>query len=157
MLIVYISKELCGFVITISFRVQYACLAVLELARRRASPRPTRIDEIASEQGIPKQFLVHILLQLKREGILASTRGVGGGYTLAKHPSEVTVGDVVRAVEPTLTSPETRSNSRAGGNPSDAALFSLWRDVEREAVQVIDGVTFADLLERTSRSPEYVI
>ena len=124
---------------------------------RIASTRPTRIDEIASEQGIPKQFLVHILLQLKREGILASTRGVGGGYALAKSPSEVSVGDVVRAVEPTLTSPETRSNNRAGGSQNDETLFSLWRDVEKEAVQVIDSVTFAELLERTSRSPEYVI
>jgi Rrf2 family protein len=144
-------------VISISARVQYACLAVIELARRAGSPRPTRIDEIASEQGIPKQFLVHILLQLKQKGILSSSRGVGGGYALAKSPSEITVADVVRAVEPTLTSPETKSNNHLDRSESNAVFNRLWRDVEREAVNVIERVTFDELLERVSGSPEYVI
>ena len=143
--------------VSISSRVQYACLAVLELARRKGSTRPTKIDEIASEQNIPKQFLVHILLQLKREGILGSTRGVGGGYYMLKTPAEITVADVVRAVEPTLTSPETKSRMRAGDGESNAVLFSLWKDVEKKAVNAIDHITFDDLMDRISGSPEYVI
>jgi Rrf2 family protein len=130
---------------------------VLELARRVGNPRPTRIDEIASEQGIPKQFLVHILLQLKQKGILTSLRGVGGGYALAKSPAEVSVADVVRAVEPTLTSPETKSNSGFEQSESNAVFNALWRDVEREALGVIDRVTFDQLAEHVSGSPEYVI
>jgi len=137
--------------------VQYACLAALELAKRKGNTRPTRIDDIASEQNIPKQFLVHILLQLKREGILGSTRGVGGGYYMSRNPSEVTVGDIVRAVEPTLTSPETKSRNRAGNGSGDAVLFSLWRDVEKKAVSVIDRITIDELLNRTNGSPDYVI
>lgn len=143
--------------ISISARVQYACLAVLELAKRNGTPRPTRIDEIASEQGIPKQFLVHILLQMKQKGILVSSRGVGGGYGLAKNPSEITVADVVRAVEPTLTSPETKSNSSMGHNENNASFNALWKDVEREAMAVIERVTFDELVERANHSPEYVI
>jgi Rrf2 family protein len=144
-------------VVSISSRIQYACLAVMELARRKEAARPTRIDDIASEQRIPKQFLVHILLQLKREGILSSTRGPGGGYTLARSPIEVSVGDVVRAIEPTLTSPQTTGRAGSDGGRSNAALFSLWKDVEKKAVGVLDRVTIADLVERTSGSPEYVI
>jgi Rrf2 family iron-sulfur cluster assembly transcriptional regulator len=129
----------------------------MELAKRKGNPRPTRIDEIASEHDIPKQFLVHILLQLKRVGILGSTRGVGGGYFISRNPAEVTVADVVRAVEPTLASPETKSRTRSSNGASDAALFSLWRDVERKAVGVLDRVTIEQLLDRISGSPEYVI
>lgn len=143
--------------ISISSRVQYACLAVWELAKKAKSIRPTKIDEIASEQNIPKQFLVHILLQLKREGILGSTRGVGGGYRMSKSPAEVTVGDVVRAVEPTLISPETRPNNRSGNAKTNAILFALWKEVEQEATSVIDRVTFEDLLQRVSGPPEYEI
>jgi len=130
---------------------------VLELAKRNANPRPTRIDEIASEQGMPKQFLVHILLQLKQKGILVSARGVGGGYGLAKSPSEITVADVVRAVEPTLTSPETKSNSSLELSEGNALFNALWKDVEREAIAVIERVTFDELAERVNGSPEYVI
>ncbi|MBN1918516.1 MAG: Rrf2 family transcriptional regulator [Verrucomicrobia bacterium] len=143
--------------ITISARVQYACLAVLELAKHTGSPRPTRIEEIATEQGIPKQFLVHILLQMKQKGILASVRGVGGGYALAKPPSEITVGDVVRAVGSTLTTLEGRSSGRAGENKANAVFFSLWRKVEQEAIGVLDKVRFDELLRGQANSPEYVI
>ena len=143
--------------ISVSARVQYACLAVLELAKHAGSPRPTRIEEIAAEQGIPKQFLVHILLQLKQKGILASARGVGGGYALAKAPSEITVGDVVRAVEPTLTTPETKSNAQIEPDEANAVFFSLWRKVEQQAVDVLDKVTFDELLHRLTNTPEYII
>ena len=143
--------------ISVSARVQYACLAVLELAKHAGSPRPTRIEEIAAEQGIPKQFLVHILLQLKQKGILASARGVGGGYALAKAPSGITVGDVVRAVEPTLTTPETKSNAQIKPDEANAVFFSLWRKVEQQAVDVLDKVTFDELLHRLTNTPEYII
>ena len=143
--------------ISISSRVQYACLAVLALAKRRGSARPTKIEQIASEQNIPKQFLVHILLQLKRDGILGSTRGVGGGYYMSKDPSEVTVGDIVRAVEPTLSSPQTRSSGRRGSGESNEVLFALWKEVEKQAVSAIDRVTIDELTDRISGSPEYVI
>ena len=143
--------------ISVSARVQYACLAVLELAKRVGSPRPTRIDEVATEQGIPKQFLVHILLQLKQKGILASARGVGGGYSLAKAPSEITVGDVVRAVEATLTTPQTKSNVRVEDTQANAVFHSLWREVEQQAVAVLDSVTFDQLLHRLTNTPEYII
>jgi len=144
-------------VISVSARVQYACLAVLELAKHAGSPRPTRIEEIAAEQGIPKQFLVHILLKLKQKGILASARGVGGGYALAKAPSGITVGDVVRAVEPTLTTPETKSNAQIKPDEANAVFFSLWRKVEQQAVDVLDKVTFDELLHRLTNTPEYII
>jgi Rrf2 family protein len=141
-------------VITISARVQYACLAAMELARRSGNGRPTRIDEIAEAQRIPKQFLVHILLQLKRDGILHSTRGVGGGYALARSPSTITVGDLVRAVEPTLALPEPKAGSRDETAGSDSVLFSLWRDVERQALGVIETMTVDDLLKRTDEAAE---
>ena len=143
--------------ISVSARVQYACLAVLELAKHAGSPRPTRIEEIAAEQGIPKQFLVHILLQLKQKGILASARGVGGGYALAKAPSGITVGDVVRAVEPTLTTPETKSNAQIKPDEANAVFFSLWRKVEQQAVDVLDKVTFDEVLHRLTNTPENII
>jgi len=141
-------------VITISARVQYACLAALELARRAGNGKPTRIDEIAKAQNIPKQFLVHILLQLKQDGLLRSMRGVGGGYALARNASTITVGDVVRAVEPTLALPEPRTGSRDETAEGDSVLFSLWRDVERQALGVIEAMTIDDLLKRTSQTPE---
>ena len=71
-----------------SAKTEYACLAVLELARAFDSDEPVRIRSIAEEHGIPSRFLVQILLQLKGAGLVNSTRGAAGGYQLAKPPGE---------------------------------------------------------------------
>ena len=68
----------------ISAKSEYACLAVLALARQRAESSPVRIREISEAYGIPERYLVQILLQLKGAGLVASTRGATGGYRLAR-------------------------------------------------------------------------
>ena len=68
---------------SISARTEYACIAMLDLARHSEQPRPVRIRDIAERHGIPSRFLVQILLQLKAAGLVQSIRGAGGGYRLA--------------------------------------------------------------------------
>src|SRR5580704_17876808 len=70
----------------LSAKTEYACIAMLELARRYERREPVRIRDIADEHGIPARFLVQILLQLKGAGYVASTRGASGGYQLVKSP-----------------------------------------------------------------------
>src|ERR1044071_9415926 len=82
----------------ISARDEYACSAVLELALNYDSDIPVRVQDIAQRQGIPLKFLFQIMQILKRVDIVRSKRGTEGGYVLARHPRQITVGDVIRSV-----------------------------------------------------------
>jgi Rrf2 family protein len=83
----------------ISKKTKYALKAVLFLAERYSAKEPVLIAEIAEKESIPKKFLESILLELKNNGILQSRKGKGGGYFLAKEPSQISFGEVLRLFE----------------------------------------------------------
>src|SRR5262245_57866828 len=83
-----------------SAKAEYACVAMLELAARHADPRPVRLADISEKHGISDRFLVQILLDLKRAGLVDSTRGAAGGYALARAPEEISLADIIRVVDP---------------------------------------------------------
>jgi Rrf2 family protein len=105
-----------------SARAEYACLAMLELAAQYGSPKPVPLTEIANKHGISSpRFLVQILIQLNKEGLVTSTRGAAGGYHLAKKPADVTLADVIAAVEGSEPA-GTRTKPRKPASPLAAAL-----------------------------------
>ena len=82
-----------------SVKSDYACRAVEALALHHPDTRPMRIEDIARKEAIPSNYLVQILIELKSKGLIQSRRGKAGGYMLAKTPKEITVGDVLRAIQ----------------------------------------------------------
>ncbi|HWJ74024.1 MAG TPA: Rrf2 family transcriptional regulator [Kaistia sp.] len=82
----------------ISQKAKYAFKALIHLARQPKG-ETIQIDDIAREAGVPRKFLEHILLDLKHRGMIASRRGRAGGYALIKLPSEITIGQVLRAID----------------------------------------------------------
>jgi Rrf2 family protein len=127
----------------LSAKTEYAALAAVELARRTDAPAPVRIREICAAQGVPPRFLVHILLQLKAAGIVASIRGAAGGYRLAKPAEVVTLHDIRDAVE----------------GPADAVLAVAWEkaaDAEAEALAEITLASLAARCKPTGDSMYYI-
>src|SRR5581483_11110246 len=104
----------------ISAKAEYACLAVLALARQRTGDPPVRIREISEAHGIPERYLVQILLQLKGAGLVASTRGASGGYRLARPAERISVGEILTAID----GPE--SPPRESLRPAARALATVW-------------------------------
>ena len=82
----------------ISQKAKYAFKALIHLARQPKGAT-VQIDGIAREAGVPRKFLEHILLELKHSGLIASRRGRAGGYVLIKQPGEITLGQVLRAID----------------------------------------------------------
>ena len=118
----------------ISAKADYAVRAALELA---ASPdgEPVKGERLAEAQEIPLQFLEHILLELKHARLIQARRGAKGGYWLARDPAEITVADVIRAVEGPLANihenaPEDLHYGGAGGE----AARRLGRGARRPAL-----------------------
>src|ERR1700731_1736031 len=83
----------------VSTRGDYASRALLSLALRSGDVMPTSVRDIAERTGLPQPYLEQILLALKGAGLVRSKRGVGGGYVLARTPGEISLGQIVSAVE----------------------------------------------------------
>lgn len=131
----------------LSAKTEYACIAVLELATRFGAGKPVRIREIADPNGIPSRFLVQILLQLKSAGIVGSTRGAAGGYQLMKEPSQITLADVMAASEGQLAAPVSSAGQQTAAT---RALFSAWNELATAERELLESITFAQLVERTT-------
>jgi Rrf2 family protein len=130
--------------VRISAKADYAVRAAIELAAA-GDERPTKGDVIARAQGIPVKFLENILADLRHSGLVASRRGQEGGYWLARPPEEITVADIIRAVEGPLASVR-------GGRPEDTSyegaaepLQRVWIAVRASLRSVAERVTLADL------------
>jgi Rrf2 family cysteine metabolism transcriptional repressor len=137
--------------VRISAKGEYAILAVLDLALAPAHEL-VPIQDIAARQGIPQRYLEQVLLSLKRAGILGSKRGSAGGYQLTRPPEQVSVGDVLRAVEG-VQSPVEAQRRPAGRNGVDSFdLAELWGEISTAVSEVVDRISFGELAERARRS-----
>ena len=134
------------FVLVITTKSPYAVRALAELARR-GNAAPVPIGEIARTRDIPVQFLEGLFATLRRAGILQSQRGVKGGYTFARQPSDVTVLEVVELLE--------------GELGVDAASSSpVWMEAIEAVKGVLAGTTIAEVAEREAQAagaPMYYI
>jgi Rrf2 family protein len=131
--------------ITVSDRSRSAVLALTELAQR-AAPGPVATVEIAERRGIPLHCLEQVFSALRRAGILRSQRGVKGGYSFRRLPTDVTVLEVVEAVDGPLRRPDVED-----GPPRRAAADELWDQARERLAELLGGVTVAELAEREAR------
>ncbi len=128
----------------VSVKADYAARAVFGLASRCAPGEVRRVEELAAEQGIPQNYLVQILLELKAAKLVKSQRGKDGGYQLARPAAEITLGDVLRAVDGEVFElPAPRDPKCA------PELRAQWTRLKQAAESVVDGVTFHELVEQT--------
>jgi len=127
----------------ISAKADYAMRAALELAV--AEDPPVKGERIAAAQGIPLKFLEHILIDLRHAGLVVSQRGPEGGYRLDRPPGEISVADVIRAVDGPLAAvrgerPETMSYD----GPAEE-LLPVWIALRASVRGVLENVTLADI------------
>ena len=132
----------------ISARTEYACIAMLELASHYGSGEPVRIRHIAERHEVPPRFLVQILLQLKAAGLVDSVRGAAGGYRLVKSPDEVSLGQVMDAVD-LGSAVEERQSAAKPDSPMVRVLADAWRDVAIVQRDMLENLKLSGLVERS--------
>jgi Rrf2 family protein len=130
--------------VRVTAKVDYAVRALLELAV--ADDGPVKGERIAQAQEIPLKFLENILIDLRHANIVRAQRGAEGGYWLARPASDVTLGEIIRAVEGPLASvrgepPEDVSYTGAAEN-----LRTVWVAVRASLRSVVDELTLADVV-----------
>lgn len=117
---------------------RYAVTAMLDLALQRED-RPTPLANIAERQDLSLSYLEQLFAMLKKNGLVESTRGPGGGYTLSVPPEEIPVSSIIKAVNEKLP---------AGTRTQESCYLSLvWDELSHEIEQFLDSVSLADVLE----------
>jgi Rrf2 family protein len=130
--------------VRISAKADYAVRAVVELA---ASPdaTPVTAERVATAQGIPLNFLENILGELRHAGIVRSQRGAEGGFRLAKPADQISVADVIRAVEGPLATVRGGPPEESAYPGAAAELPKVWIAVRKNLRDVVERVTVADV------------
>ncbi len=113
--------------VELSSRLEYALVALLEIAKYQDQGKPLKVNEIAASQSLPERYLDQIFTALKRQGIISSQRGMKGGYLLAKELWQITLLDVVLAIE-------------GGSNQKKADPTTLNTLEKTVIVQTFDGI-----------------
>ena len=129
----------------ISAKTEYACVAVMELAKSQGSNEPVRIRNIAEQHQVPPRFLVQILLQLKGAGIVSSIRGASGGYHLIPKPEDVTLGQVMNIIDGPVQTPK-RIGDQENSSSAVQVLNQVWETAEKKRQDHLRSVSFAELV-----------
>ncbi|HEY8465708.1 MAG TPA: Rrf2 family transcriptional regulator [Solirubrobacterales bacterium] len=137
----------------VSAKADYAVRAVLELA---AAPpgQPVKAERIAIAQRIPLRFLGNILGELRAAGIVHSRRGADGGHWLARSPDDITIAEVIRAVEGPLASVRGEAPSDLAYEGTAEPLRDVWVALRANVRAILESVTLADVV--AGRLPEPV-
>jgi Rrf2 family protein len=125
-------------------KADYAVRAAVELAAVGTGD-PVKAEQIAEAQSIPLNFLENILAELRRAGIVESRRGAAGGYLLARPAEEITLADVIRAVEGPLANVRGISPDLLEYEGSAERLRDVWVALRASVRAVLEQVTLADV------------
>ncbi len=128
----------------VSAKADYAVRAAAELAAVTGT-RPLKRDQISELQKIPSKFLETIMLELKHAGIVKSTRGAEGGYALARPAADISVADVIRAVDGPLANVRGERVETVEYTGHARALRDVWVAVRARVRRVLEEVTLADV------------
>jgi Rrf2 family iron-sulfur cluster assembly transcriptional regulator len=136
--------------VKVSTRGDYASRALLSLALHLDEPGPTSVRDIAERTGLPQPYLEQILLALKGAGLVRSKRGVGGGYVLARDPADITLGQIVSAVDGPIAAGDFGEPHQNGAcdHEGQCILLTVWSDVGSHMRELLDTFTLADMVTR---------
>jgi Rrf2 family protein len=136
--------------VKVSTRGDYASRALLSLALHAETESPTSVRDIAERTGLPQPYLEQILLALKGAGLVRSKRGVGGGYVLARAPEQITLGEIVSAVDGPIVAGDFGRPHENGAceHEGQCILLMVWADVGEHMREHLDSFTLADMVRR---------
>lgn len=128
----------------VSAKSDYALRALIELVRSE-SARPMSAEQIGREQEIPTSFLLAILADLRRGGVVRSRRGQGGGWVMARDPEDVNVAEIIRIVDGPLVSVHGKRPENVTYQRAATVLQPVWIAARSGLREVLEAVTLADL------------
>ena len=135
----------------VSTRGDYASRALLSLALHGATTQPTSVRDIADRTGLPQPYLEQILLALKGAGLVRSKRGVGGGYVLARPPEEISLAQIVAAVDGPIVAGDFGEPHENGAcdHEGQCILLAVWSELGEQIRNQLQSLSLADMVARS--------
>lgn len=135
----------------LSTKGRYGLRAVIDLALASESDRAVSITSIARRQSLSKSYLEQLVRSLRKAGLVASTRGAQGGYRLAKSPAEISVGDILRALEGDLDPVDCAALRASGQCTAQEVCVTkyVWERISDSINAAVDGITLQQLLDES--------
>jgi len=141
----------------ITYKGDYALKTILDLALHYGDS-PVSIQDLAKCADIPAKFLEQILLDLKRAGFVESRRGKVGGYLLAKPPSRIKLGEVIRFIDgPTEPLACVGRNYKRCHDLTSCVFRGIWQRVAEATDKIIDNISFEDLAKKVKKANSNLI
>ena len=137
--------------VKVSQKLEYACRAAVCLARHYDGATVVKLEDIAQQEDISASFLVQILNELKRSGLVESKRGKAGGYLLSKAPAKISVREVVQAAEPGLLATPDDSSGASG-----PAVTEMWQGLSKIVHERLGSITLESMASEAGE-PMYFI
>lgn len=132
----------------ISTRGRYGLRAIVDLATYSGEER-VALKNIAERQNISESYLEQLFAALRKGGLVKSVKGAQGGYALANHPGQITVGDVLRLLEGSLFAVQESAEKDNSSNQLETCLYAhVWNNIDLAIRAVVDSITLEDLVER---------
>ena len=129
----------------ISQKLEYACRAAIQLAKLYDGESPLRLEDLAVREHVPASFLVQILSDLKKANLVISRRGKAGGYLLSNNPNQITLAQIIEAVDPQLLEEPV-----LGEGDSAHTIHKVWLAINDPLTEALRKTT----LEQLASSPE---
>jgi Rrf2 family transcriptional regulator, cysteine metabolism repressor len=135
--------------VRVSARAEYGVRAMVQLARSHGSG-PVPLSQVAEKERISQDFLEQLMVTLRQRGLVRSVRGVHGGYLLAMEPGQISVGDVMTAVDGPFIpmqclDPAHDTTCTMGMSVYDCTTRDVWALLQEKVMETLNGVTLADL------------
>ena len=130
----------------LSTRVRYGTRAMLDLALHR-DDEPVSLREVCERQDVSESYLENLMSPLRAAGLVRTVRGYGGGYALARSPADITLGDVVRALDGSLAPVECVDKAGLCDRADGCVTRVIWTRVKRAMEGVLDDVTLSALVD----------
>lgn len=133
----------------ITTKGRYGLRAVLKLAEQEDN-KPISISSIAAEEQISPEFLEQIFYKMKKSGIIKSTRGPGGGFSLTKPLDEISLADILKAIgEPVTLSPcSTAGTLKDCPRTNDCSAYEIWQDVSEHLNEYFSSLTLKKIMDK---------
>jgi len=128
-------------------KIDYAYKAIIELAIRYKADTPIQLSVISEAQDIPEKFLIQLLLRLKSANITNSSRGMSGGYYLTRPPSQISLADVVRAIDDSIIEAPKEAKCPKVSD-ADKLISRIWGDIAKDTIKRLEEMTFDKLISK---------
>ena len=135
-----------GSTIKLSSSTRYGIKAILAIALQYGK-EPVRTNAIAEQENIPSKYLEQVISKLKKAGLVHGLRGAHGGYMLAKSPSEISMEDVVLALEGPMLPAECHEHPEYSPKCAYCITSQIWNKLHGTVTGVLETVTLAELIE----------